>query len=396
MGNAGSATGPPVMDGREAIKEPVAKESPVDKSAVKETGTNESTNQSTEKSADARAFASVSDQTTCSFAHHPFVRNTSHLNKPVLAAWLGVCTRNLDRLAMSGPVLKYLRAAHAVLTFPDSNQNPDQPGDGETETCLYAIGILFRNNVRSQLPTNLRAITTHHRIPDITAEVLQNVPRIHRDPKRRGQILASIVIALFQDLLVAQAMRPQDYDPAFRPYITQLELANPWRAEAYKCRIVPYDAIYWPNWNPRKSPHHPCQLHQGAHAFCEHAVETYHRILSLLRYSLREHEPARYYGPGGLGHDLRHVTDVQFVHDRVAALQAEMREAGLAERARERKEGREPAGDQNVRDLAARHPRDPALQILTWFVDNEDWHEQIWGRKAGGGKRGDSVKGSNN
>ncbi|KAL2757839.1 hypothetical protein ACRALDRAFT_1068332 [Sodiomyces alcalophilus JCM 7366] len=409
MGKFASTARPSAMDKEAAAEEPPAYEQAV-KETAKETAKEEVANEAaandpapsngdaqdaaeSSKSPGAGVFADVcDDMRNCTLASRPILHNTIHLFESKLVRWLGISPSQLHTLAMSGPVLKYLPAVHAVLTFPDSN--PDEPCFLETETCIYAIGILFRENARAQLPTTLDAITVHHRIPAVTAAAIRDAPRIGQDPKRRGQILASIVIALRRDLEAAQIMGSQDYDVAFGRHVARFEKANPWGAEAYKCRVIPRDTIHWPNWGPVSRPESPCLYHGATHTLREHRVEADHRVLSTLRYSLRQHEPSRYYSPDGFGYNLRRVVeDVDFIHDRVATLQAEMREKNLAHRARERAEGREPAGDRYVRDLAARFPQDNALRILNWFVDNEDWHEQVWGKKGDGDKKADKGKG---
>ncbi|ROT34760.1 hypothetical protein SODALDRAFT_321417 [Sodiomyces alkalinus F11] len=395
MGTFASAGERPLAtDQRAAVEDPAAVEPATDETVADDVTDAEDAAPSIAGAQDAapsgappnvRKFAEISDhRPTHILATRPVLHNTIHLRKSHLATWLGIGADELRILAMSGPVLKHIPAAHAVLIFPDSK--PTAPCDGETETCIYALGILFRENVRAQLPSSLDAVMAHHRIPNITAQTIRDAPHIGPGPKRRGQILASLVLSLLGDLKTAQTMTPQDYDSLFSPHVARLERANPWGADAYKCHAIPHGAIQWPSWDPASRPELPCPLHAGPRRPAraqEHEVETYHRVLSTLRYALREHEPKRYYSRRGFGHDLRHGTDAQFVYGRLMTVQREMREKALADRARDRAEGRELEEDRHVRELAARFPDDNALQILNWMVDRDEQREK--NQRQGGG-----------
>ncbi|CRK34362.1 hypothetical protein BN1723_004031 [Verticillium longisporum] len=223
----------------------------------------------------------------------PIFHRYIHNDEAMLAGYLGfghsLC--NLRTIAVSGPVLKYVPAAFALLGVPEPGC---EPGDKTREevACIWALAFLFNEKTRSVLPDTLQKIQDKYKISWSAVRSQKAQKEQLGDPKRRGQILAAVLLAMHRDILAAQQMPPEQFESTFVPAVVALEDNNPWDAPVYMLPMMPGDKITWPDWGPIKG-------HCGCKDVCEpleeHDVEVYHRCLSLIRYTIYQLEPTYFY-----------------------------------------------------------------------------------------------------
>ncbi|KAM0523596.1 hypothetical protein ACHAPS_005474 [Verticillium nonalfalfae] len=260
----------------------------------------------------------------------PIFHRYIHNDEAMLAGYLGfghsLC--NLRTIAVSGPVLKYVPAAFALLGVPEPGC---KPGDKTREevACIWALAFLFNEKTRSVLPDTLQKIQDKYKISWSAVRSPKAQKEQLGDPKRRGQILASVLLAMHRDILAAQQMPPEQFESTFVPAIVALEDNNPWGAPVYMLPMMPGDKITWPDWGPIKG-------HCGCKDVCEpleeHEVEVYHRCLSLIRYTIYQLEPTYFYKH--LGKYMKNQLDGQVALVAVARVKREQIEEVAQARAK--------------------------------------------------------------
>ncbi|KAM0273941.1 hypothetical protein ACHAQH_008113 [Verticillium albo-atrum] len=250
----------------------------------------------------------------------PIFHRYIHNDEAMLASYLGFGNNlcNLRTLAVSGPVLKYVPAAFALLGIPEVGCNNPADKPRAEVACTWALAILFNEKTRSVLPDTLQKIQDKYKISWCAVRAPKAQNELLGDPKKRGQVLAAVLLAMYRDMLAAQQMPPEQFESIFVPAIVALEEQNPWDSPVYMLPMIPGDKITWPDWGPVKG-------HCGCEELCEpleeHDVEVYHRCLSLIRYTIYQLEPTYFYKH--LGKCLKNQLDSQVALVAVARVKEE-------------------------------------------------------------------------
>ncbi|KAM0333441.1 hypothetical protein ACHAQA_002103 [Verticillium albo-atrum] len=287
------------------------------------------------------AVADISDfRPTMVSDPRPVFHPTLHEDELVLTSYLGFGRNvgDLRTMAVSGPVLKYVPAAYALLGVPDLAANPADTPRAEV-ACTWALAFLFNEKTRVLLPDTLETIQNKYRVnwhdlrhPKAQEQQIGNI-------KKRGQMLAALLLAMYRDILAAQQMSSELFECTFMPYAMILEDRNPWDAPVYILPMIPAASIAWPDWNPFRGS---CGCNEICEPMQEHDVEMYHRCLAFLRYTLIQLEPNHYYKH--IGKCMKNQADAQVALLAVARVKREqMQEVAEARQRLEEEKARKKA-----------------------------------------------------
>lgn len=245
-----------------------------------------------------------------------------------LVTYLGCRSRGeAAAIALSGPVLKHLSAFYALLT---PTEEPSWPNLEEVcGICAHALSLLLKHEIRVMLPSSLPEIESHFGLT-LRAKGLSNtavIATIVADIRRRAELVACLVLSLYGELIKACRMTPEEYDAQYAGFARELENQNnPWGSNLFLVEGTPGAYFRLPFLGPLPNA---CRCSDGSCTTGEHDVEAYHRVLSLVRWTLEKitADPAVYYHrKTGLGRALRHEYECKYLLTSVKNILAEQTE----------------------------------------------------------------------